>query len=199
MAKTRTIDDIVNDIVTKKYKPLLSEAVKHVAKQAEKDIYDKAVRVLIKYYYGGYDPSSYDRTEALIHSIVPYSNIKLTGAGTDEFIECIVGVEYSPSALENYVGSVNKFAYDASSKYGQVDGEWIIENFLAGKHPRTNGSSDSASAVESFKFVNSQPMITQSQAMRLNEPGDTGYGLLYYQHTIFPKAVMNYIMVHGSK
>ena len=198
MAKARTIDDIVNDIVTKKYKPLLSEAVKHVAEQAKKDIHAKAINVLVKYYYGGYDPESYYRTGALIQSIVPYSNIKFTGSGKNEMIECTVGVEYSPHALENYLSGF-EYAYQGSNKYGQPDAEWIIANFLAGKHPRTNGSRDSEIATESFELVDSKPMVTQREGMYINEPGDTGYGLKYYQHTIFPKAVMNYIMVHGSK
>lgn len=198
MAKARTIDDIVSDIVTKKYKPLLRDAVEHVAKQAEKDIYNKAVNVLVKYYYGGYDPSSYYRTGALIQSIVPFSNTKLTGSGKNEMIECVVGVEYSPQALENYLSGF-EYAYQGSNKYGQPDTEWIIENFLAGKHPRTNGSRDSESAMESFELVDSRSKVTQREGMYKNEPGDTGPSLTYYQHTIFPKAVMNYIMVHGSK
>ena len=201
MAKARTIDDIVNDIVTKKYKPLLKEAVEHVAKQAEKDIYNKAVNVLIKYYYGGYDPSSYYRTGALIQSIVPFSNIKLTGSGKNEFVECTVGVEYSPQALENYLSGF-EYAYQGSNKYGQPEAEWVIENFLAGKHPRTNGSRDSVSAAESFELVDSQtvPQYTQHEAMmKDNDPNGTGYSLTRYANAVFPKAVMNYIMVHGAK
>lgn len=198
MAQARTIDDIVNDIVVRKYKPLLKEAVEHVAKQAEKDIYNKAVRVLIKYYYGGYDPESYYRTGALIQSIVPYSDVKLSGTGKNEAVECTVGVEYSPRVLEQYLSSF-EYAYHGSNKWGQPDAEWIIENFLAGKHPRTDGSTDSKQASESFEFVNSRPLVTQRQGMDKNEPGDTGYSLTYYKNTIFPKAVMNYIMVKGSK
>lgn len=198
MAKARTIDDIVNDIVTTKYKPLLKDAVEHVAKQAEKDIYNKAVNVLVKYYYGGYDPKSYYRTGALIRSIVPFSNITISGSGKKEMIECVVGVEYSPWALEAYLSGF-EYAYESSQKYGQPDAEWIIENFLAGKHPTTNGSTDSEIAQQSFKLVDSKPMVTQRQGMYKNEPEDTGYGLKYYQHSIFPKAVMNYIMVHGVR
>lgn len=200
MAKARTIDDIVHDIVTIKYKPLLKEAVEHVAKQAEKDIHAKAVNVLVKYYYGGYEPESYYRTGALIQSIVPFSHIAISGSGKKEMIECVVGVEYSPQALEAYLSSF-EYAYEGSKKWGQPDAEWIIENFLAGKHPTTDGSTDSKSATDSFKFVDSKPMITQSQGMNINDHGEGGTGpsLTYYKHSIFPKAVMNYIMVNGIR
>lgn len=200
MAKARTIDDVVKDIITIKYKPLLKEAVEHVAKQAEKDIHSKAVNVLVKYYYGGYDPESYYRTGALIQSIVPFSSIRINGSGSNEMIECVVGVEYSPRALEQYL-STFEYAYQGSNRWEQPDASWIIENFLAGKHPTTDGSRDSKSAKESFQFVDSSPMITQSQGMDINERGEGGTGpsLTYYKHSIFPKAVMNYIMVNGVK
>ncbi len=197
MAKARTIDDIVNDIVTKKYKPLLKEAVEHVAKQAEEDIYNKAVNVLVKYYYGGYDPTSYERTQSLIQSIVPYSAVSLVGSGKKEMVECVVGVEYDANRLAAYVAQNGN--YYGSDYWNIADSRWVIKNFLEGKHPRTDGSPYREQAQQSFELVDSTPMVTQKKGMYMNEPGDTGYGLTYYQHTIFPKAVMNYIMVKGSR
>jgi hypothetical protein len=74
MAKAHTIDDVIQSVVNN-YQTLLKDAVGYVAEQAKREIKDKAVNVLYKYYYGDYEPTSYDRIHALEHSIVPFSNI----------------------------------------------------------------------------------------------------------------------------
>lgn len=190
MAKAHTIDDVVQSVINN-YQTLLRDAVVHVAEQAEDDIKNKAVNVLYKYYYGGYEPTSYDRIYALEHSIVPFSKISVVG----QKLKCVVGVEYSPSALEEYLDALGGSPYKASKEYGRADAEWVVQNFWEGKHPYTNGSTDSKSAKESFDYHYSS--ATQDEMMRKND--QTGDGLLYYAHTIFPHAVMNHMMVNGSK
>jgi hypothetical protein len=105
-------------------------------------------------------------------------------------------VDYNPWLLEEYVGEANRFAYDASKKYGQVDGDWVIQNFYEGKHPYTNGSTDSESATASFGYKKSR--ITQEEGMHKTDP-ITGPGLPYYAHTIFPNEVMKHMLINGSK
>ncbi len=190
MAKAHTIDDVVNSVIAN-YETLLKDAVTHVAKQAEKDIKKKAVNVLYEYYYGGYEPTSYDRIYALQYSIVPFSKISMSG----QKLKCNVGVEYSPSALEQHLDLLGSAPYQASAKYGIADAEWVVQNFWEGKHPYTNGSTDSDSAMKSFGYHKS--IVTQDEGMRKND--HTGYGLLYYAHTIFPREVMNYMLINGTK
>lgn len=187
MAKAHTIDDIVNSVINN-YQTLLVNAVVHVAEQAQKDIEDKAVNVLYKYYYGDYEPKSYDRIYALQHSIVPFSQISTKG----QKIECVVGVEYSPSALEEYLDTLNGSPYKASKKYGRADAEWIVGNFWEGKHPYTDGSREPGTEVD-YHYSK----MKQDNMMRKTD--DTGPGLLYYAHTIFPRAVMDHMIINGSK
>lgn len=187
MAKARTIDDVINNVINN-YESLLKDAVIHVAEQAKKDIKDKAVNVLYKYYYGDYEPTSYDRIYALEHAIVPFSQISTKG----QKIECVVGVEYSPSALEAYLDTLSGSPYKASKKYGRVDADWVIGNFWEGKHPYTDGSTEPGAEVD-YHYSR----MKQDDMMRKND--DTGYGLLYYAHTAFPRAVMDHMLINGSK
>jgi hypothetical protein len=180
MAKAHTIDDVINSIVNN-YQILLVNAVAHVAEQAKKDIKSEAVKMLVHFYYGGYDPTSYYRTGALIQSIIPFSKISAKG----QTVQCVVGVEYSPEALKAYLETF-EYPYKASNKYGEPDPEWVIENFWEGKHPYTDGSREPGAEINYHKSK-----YTQEQAM--HRP------LQYYAHTTFPHAVMSYMLVEGSK
>jgi hypothetical protein len=187
MAKAHTIDDVIQSVIDN-YKTLLKDAVVHVAEQAKKDVKDKAVNVLHKYYYGGYEPTSYDRIYALEHSIVPFSNITTA----NQKVKCVVGVEYSPEALEEYLDTLSGTPYKASKKYGRANAEWVVQNFWEGKHPYTDGSSEPGASVD-YHYSKA----TQDDMMRKND--ETGSGLLYYAFTIFPREVMNYMMTNGTK
>lgn len=188
MAKAHTIDDVVQSVINN-YQTLLRDAVVHVAEQAKKDIKDKAVNVLYEYYYGGYEPTSYDRIYALQYAIVPFSKISTVG----QKLECVVGVEYSPSALEDYLDTLSGAPYDASKKYGRADADWVVQNFWEGKHPYTDGSREEGTEVD-YHYSSKK----QDEGMRKTD-AKTGPGLLYYAHTIFPREVMNYMLVNGSK
>lgn len=183
MAKEHTLDDVINSIVDN-YQSLLIDAVAHVAEQAKKDIKNKAINVLYKYYYGEYEPKSYDRIYALEHSIVPFSRISSKG----QKLECVVGVEYSPSALEEYLDTLSGSPYKASKKRGRADADWVIENFWEGRH---GFDKDDTAPPERYARV------TQDKGMLKTD--ETGISLLRYAHTTFPHAVMNYMLVEGSK
>lgn len=183
MAKEHTLDDVINSIVDN-YQSLLIDAVAHVAEQAKEDIKNKAINVLYKYYYGKYEPKSYDRIYALEHSIVPFSAISSKG----QKLECVVGVEYSPSVLEEYLDMLSGSPYKASKKYGRADADWVIENFWEGRHGFDK--NDSASPERYAR-------VTQDKGMLGTD--ETGVSLLRYAHTTFPHAVMNYMLVEGSK
>ena len=127
MAKHKTIDEAVEELF-KDYKKALKVAAKEATEKAKEDLYKNAVSCLVLY-YNDYIPSSYERTHQLINSFVKYSNpIKETKDG----FECIAGVIFDANKIDD--------AYDGSELYTPTDGQWIIDNFLAGIHPKTNGS-----------------------------------------------------------
>jgi len=130
MAKTleQAIDEAAEEML-KDYKKVFKTAAEDATKQAEKDLYSNTVSCLVRY-YDDYDPTSYNRTYSLMESFVPYSNPVRENGDT---LICSAGVEFDPSKIEN--------TYYGSKIYSPADAEWIIGNFLAGIHPRTDGSS----------------------------------------------------------
>lgn len=139
MAKAKTLDQAITKVVMD-YRNSLETAAKYAIKKAESDIYDYSMSFLQEYYYefqpDTHKPNSYERSDSLKHAFFKFSNVRRKGT----LIECEAGIEYSALALEQYVGSNNNYAYDASKKYGQVDAEWVLDNYLNGLHPYTDGS-----------------------------------------------------------
>ena len=113
--------------VVKDYPTIIENAVEYASNIAVEDIYKKAIGCLNEY-YDNYDPYSYNRTDNLWHAILPYIQINKTA----KKIKCEVGVEYDGSVLTMYNGS---------KKYSPTDGYWVLNNYLDGIHPGTNGSS----------------------------------------------------------
>lgn len=131
MAQNRTVTDILQEL-KKDYKSVLLQAVKQATDTACEDTYKFSMSVLDRY-YENYIPSSYDRTDSLQKATVPIAEVKDYG----DIIVSTFGVRYDADILESFAASTY---YDASSKYGNVDGGWVIENYLLGIHPRTDGS-----------------------------------------------------------
>ena len=129
MAKTKTLDEAVDEIF-KDYKKAIRVAATEATEQAKDDLYTHAISCLVKY-YDDYDPTSYNRSYHLVDCFVPYSKpVKELG---DELI-CIAGVSFEPSRIAG--------TYHGSKIYSDTDAEWIIDNFLSGIHPRTDGSTE---------------------------------------------------------
>ena len=112
------------------------KAAKQATEDAKKDIKTHA-NICLAQYYDDYDPLSYERSHALKQAIVPHSHFQDNG----DHLVCTAGIEFNADILKAYVDAQSNYAYDASQKYGRVDGDWVIENYLAGIHPTTNGSS----------------------------------------------------------
>ena len=129
MAKTEGLNSAINKL-RKNYKRVLNGAVKYATEEAKKDIYNHALTCLEEY-YDNYLPTSYERSESLIYSFLPYTNIRQS----NDCIISIVGIEYNAGLL----GSYADISYSASKKYGTVNYEWVIDNYLDGIHPVTNG------------------------------------------------------------
>lgn len=129
MAKTKTLDEAVDEIF-KKYDKAIQIAATEATQKAKEDLYTHAVSCLVKY-YDDYDPTSYNRSYHLIDCFVPYANpVKKQDGG----YVCVAGVEFDPDRIAN--------TYSGSEIYTPTDAEWIISNFLNGIHPRTDGSRE---------------------------------------------------------
>lgn len=130
----KTLDQAIDKIL-ENYTSTLKEAVEYASKKAVKDIYSYSMSCLEEY-YANYQPNTYDRTDYLWHAISPYAEkIKQT---KDEIIST-VGIQYDPAALDGI--------YYGSKTYSPADGGWILENYLMGIHPATNGSNNPETVV----------------------------------------------------
>ena len=138
MAKTNDFSAAIKEL-RKNYKEVLKEAVQYATEEAKKDVYHRALTCLEEY-YSNYSPTSYNpRSDSLRHSFVPYMTVK----SNNTHIISTVGIEYNADVLEAYAGS----SYKASKKYGVADASWVIDNYLDGIHPTTDGSSIPGEAV----------------------------------------------------
>lgn len=132
MAQSKTLDQAIDEVV-KEYKAAAKIAAEYATKKIKEDIYERSLQVLQKYYDNYVKnigrPRSYDRTYTLKNSFVPFSQVVTHG---DE-IQCSMGIIYDYTRLDGY--------YYGSKKYQPTDSEWILNNYLDGIHPTTNGSS----------------------------------------------------------
>lgn len=144
-AISNAVDDLLKD-----YKSAMKEAIKFASKQAEKDFMAKA-KSCLQEYYDNYSPNRYDRTETLQYAFLPYANIKY---GKDKVVGA-VGVQYDTAALEVYIGDpeyskngkIKHTGYYGSSNYQPVDSWWVLDNYLRGIHPITNGGTTSETSI----------------------------------------------------
>lgn len=126
--KNRTIDEAIDEIF-KDYKKAFRVAAQEAAEQAKEDLYENSVSCLVRY-YEDYGPTSYNRTYSLMDSFVPYANpVHEQG----DMLVCSAGVLFDSDRIAG--------VYDGSKIYSPTDSEWVIANFLAGIHPRTDGST----------------------------------------------------------
>lgn len=136
-AVSNAVDELLKD-----YKSAMKEAVKFASKQTGEDLMAKA-KTCLEEYYDSYPEDRYERTETLQYAFLPYSNIKYGG---DKVIGS-VGVEYSAEMLEAFApppeysrtGKVKHTGYYGSAKYQPVSFSWVLDNYLEGIHPTTDG------------------------------------------------------------
>ena len=140
-AKIKGLDEAIEEIF-KDYKKVIKDAAQEATEKAKDDLYANAVSCLVAY-YDDYDPTSYNRTYSLIKSFVPYA--KDVQEDVDGFL-CVAGVEFDPSKLED--------VYYGSAKYSPADPEWILDNFLQGKH----GEVHSKYTISNGSFIPADEM-----------------------------------------
>lgn len=128
MAKTnRTLNEAIDELM-KNYESALKEAVEYASNKAVEDIYKQSINCL-EQYYDNYEPTSYERTDYLWRAILPYAE---TIQHTKDGIMSRVGVAYDSAQLDG--------VYNGSKQYSPTDGAWILDNYLRGIHPATDGS-----------------------------------------------------------
>lgn len=126
--KVRGLDEALNELFAD-YERAQTEAMKCASKIAKEYIEEKAKSCLWEY-YESYDPSIYDRYGHLERAFIPYMNVGRVGNS----VEASVGMGYWPFMLD---GVYN----DGSNQWRPVEGWWVLDNYLRGIHPTTDGSS----------------------------------------------------------
>jgi hypothetical protein len=139
MAKAKDLKAAMKDL-EKNYKEVLKGAVQYATEEAKKDIHKKSLSCLAEY-YENYDPNSYDRIDGLRHAFLPYKSVKSDGshiigtAGVEYFYDALDSMYYSGS--EKYGAKKDKNGHII--EYGMPESAWVIDNYLDGIHPTTNG------------------------------------------------------------
>lgn len=163
--RAKNIDEALDNAIEELLKDTrgaMKKAVEYAVDQAEHDFMEKINSCLEQYYE--WEPNAYERTRTLHNAFVPYRpKINYTG----DRATGSVGVEYSVAKLEesivNTSGETRKatsksgmserivhVGYYGSAKHQPVDAWWVLENFLAGRHP--DGGDD----ISSF-YVGQKP------------------------------------------
>jgi hypothetical protein len=130
--QVNSVEEAVADM-KKRGAAALRTAVNKVANIGVEDIYKFSISC-IDQYYGNYTPSIYDRTYQLYNTVSPVLEIS-EGNG---MISAKVGVEFDPGALG---------AHYHRTRWGTAKGvingysNEILNDFLDGIHPMTDGSS----------------------------------------------------------
>jgi hypothetical protein len=149
--KSKTLDEAIDDIM-KDYKNVVKKAVTYAAIEARRDIYNYSMSC-IEEYYNEYDPKRYKRSDSLRYSVLP----RLIQYTEGDKIKTRVGVEYNPFSLEAY--TQGNSAYDGSSHYTPVDPWYVIDNYLRGVHPATNGTRNEDDVV--YREITFSPSPTE--------------------------------------
>lgn len=139
MAKAKDLKTAMKDL-EKNYKEVLKGAVQYATEEAKKDIHKKSLSCLLEY-YENYDPTSYDRINGLQYAFLPYQSVKSDG----NHIIGTAGVEYDYNILD-YSYQSGSVKYGAKKdenghiiEYGMPESAWVMDNYLDGIHPTTNG------------------------------------------------------------
>lgn len=130
--KVRNLDKAI-DKLFKNYENALTDAMKYASEIAKDDIDFKAKSCLYEYYDnfqpGKGEPNIYGRTDSLVSSFIPYMNVSRVGNN----VEASVGMGYWDFMLDG--------VYTGSQQWNPVEGSWVLDNYLKGIHPTTDGST----------------------------------------------------------
>jgi hypothetical protein len=154
----KKLNDAIEEVV-KGYKAAAKVAATKATEKTAEYIYNEALSCLESYYYSYtnvlHEPKRYERTNQLRNSFVKHSIVKSTAKN----IVCEMGVIYDYTKLD---GAYNR-AHDESYKgnWTPPDSSWIIDNYLDGIHPTTNGATSSDDVVYT-PVIGSRPSVRMS-------------------------------------
>jgi hypothetical protein len=129
MAKAKTVDGVLHNIQAA-YAKKVASAMKVAKTDALNKITEESNNIL-REYYAEYRPEQYERTNTLKNAIRPFATVAMDSTKTAVILS--VGVEYDSSKLDN--------KYYGSKKWSPVEGAYVLNNYLEGIHPGTEGSS----------------------------------------------------------
>lgn len=140
----KKLNDAIEEVVKGYEKAAAIAAVKASEKTAE-FIYNEALGCLENYYYSYTDilhhPKRYERTNQLRNSFVKHSIVK----PKTKNIVCEMGVIYDYTKLDGAYNRTHDEAY--SGNWTPPDSSWIVDNYLDGIHPTTNGATSSDNVI----------------------------------------------------
>lgn len=174
MANSNKSFDKAIDELLKNYESVIKDAVVYATDRVCEDIYKYSMSCLERY-YENYIPNSYDRTDRLWQAILPYAE---QPHKSGDYWASVVGIEYDASKLDGF--------YHGSKKYQNTDNSWVLENYLKGIHPATNGASD-PSLVEYYEIVDKESPYESMQTYLSTQAGNnfSGYLMTYFiKHVI---------------
>lgn len=148
------IDAIFDDMLDN-YEEIALEAITDAAYKGQKDIYKEAKKYLQHYYKK--KPKMYKRTRNLKKAITPVFEDNTTSS----VISITIGVEYDPEPLKGVYHSNSKFhksgepwvsrtkeEFNWDSEDNGIPGaDYILDNFLIGKHGEAWEDSESTSSL----------------------------------------------------
>lgn len=145
MAQTVNLENAVNELL-KSYQPVFINAAQKATEMTMKEFVDKAYFELDKY-YNSYEPNSYKRTHSLLNCIVPFSKVNVRA----NRVNCTLRIDYDSSKLhydqKRGEGKPSRFyrGEKVENKITPKDfspiNEFVLNNFLEGRHTTTSGSS----------------------------------------------------------
>lgn len=134
MAKDKTLDQTIDELM-KGYRRAIIKAAEYASEKTTKYLYDCSLTCLVEYYnsytLATQEPKSYERTYRLKDAFVPFTRHSYVGKGQ---IKCSMGIAYDYNRISGY--------YEGSENHQPTDSDWIIDNYLDGIHPTTNGARD---------------------------------------------------------
>lgn len=140
----KKLNDAIEEVV-KGYKKAATVAAAKASEKTAEFIYAEALSCLEQYYYSYtanlHRPKRYERTNQLRESFVKHSIIK----SSKKDIICEAGVIYDYTRLDGRYDRAHDENYKGS--WSPPDSSWIVDNYLDGIHPTTNGATSSEDVI----------------------------------------------------
>ena len=140
----KKLNDAIEEVV-KGYKKAANVAAAKASEKTADFIHQEALTCLEKYYYSYTDvlhrPKRYERTNQLKESFVKHTVIK----PKTKNIVCEMGIIYDYTKLDGKYDRAHDESYKGN--WTPPDSSWIVDNYLDGIHPTTNGATSSDAVV----------------------------------------------------